>query len=99
MKAAKFNDILRAVADHFDIEVSDLLTGSRVPPIPTARAMLRLICREQTWMSGAGISRLMGVDHSTGVNLQRRAHRLLEESEDFQTSYKQLTEELEGTRV
>ena len=89
--------IRRAVADHYDIRVHDMMSDRRTADLTLPRFVTFYLCRHLTLKSLPEIGRKMGGrDHSTILYGVRRLSEMLLNNERLQASIEMLTEQLGG---
>jgi chromosomal replication initiator protein len=77
-------EILKAVASHYGIRVSDLKAKSNTKTIAFPRQIAMYLCRELTQLSFPEIGRLFNdKHHSTVMHSVEKIHRLYEDDADF----------------
>jgi len=77
-------EILKAVASHYGIRVSDLKAKSNAKTISFPRQIAMYLCRELTQLSFPEIGRLFNdKHHSTVMHSVEKIHRLYEDDADF----------------
>jgi chromosomal replication initiator protein len=77
-------EILKAVASHYGIRVSDLKAKSNTKTIAFPRQIAMYLCRELTQLSFPEIGRLFNdKHHSTVMHSVEKIHRLYEDDPDF----------------
>ena len=77
-------EILKAVASHYGIRVSDLKAKSNTKTIAFPRHIAMYLCSELTQLSFPEIGRLFNdKHHSTVMHSVEKIHRLYEDDPDF----------------
>jgi chromosomal replication initiator protein len=77
-------EILKAVASHYGLRVSDLKAKSNAKTIAFPRQIAMYLCRELTQLSFPEIGRLFNdKHHSTVMHSVEKIHRLYEDDADF----------------
>ena len=93
-KTVYIDDIQRAVADFFNIKVSDILGSARPKNIAEPRMAAMYLCRKLTTHSLPEIGSSFGKNHATIINAIKKVPELCEKSEDFKRSVEQIERQL-----
>ena len=89
------NDILKGVADHFKIKVSDLKSPNKSKKLAMARQIAMYLCRKLTKSSFPDIGEeLGGRDHSTVIYADKKIKKLLETDADLKMNIQSLEDKL-----
>lgn len=81
-------DIIKSVADAFNVPVKDMVSSSRYLEHRTARFAAMKIIREERGISYARIAKFLGrKDHQTVISGIARADRLIETDPEFAAAY------------
>jgi chromosomal replication initiator protein len=77
-------EILKAVASHYGLRVSDMKARSNAKPIAFPRQVAMYLCRRLTGLSYPEIGRLFNdKHHSTVMHSVEKIERLVEDDADF----------------
>lgn len=96
-KRARVEDILKAVASHYDISRADIISQRRTANVVLPRHMVAYLARMLTPRSLPEIGRRMGGrDHTTTLNSVRRVEALMERDERIAADVRTLTRVLIG---
>ena len=92
--------VQRAVADAFNIELADILSGSRRKDLVLARHVAMYLCREHTNYSLPAIGRAFGgKDHSTILHGCKRVQALIESDPSVKEIVDTLSSDLKAGRL
>ncbi|MBI3600726.1 MAG: chromosomal replication initiator protein DnaA [Nitrospinae bacterium] len=95
-KVIGINDIQRAIAEYFNIKISDLKSKKRERNIAYPRQVAMYLCKELTELSLEDIGKgFGGKDHSTVIHSQRKIERLIKENNEISTTIKQIKRVME----
>lgn len=85
------DDIMRLVADHYKLRITDLRARTRTKPIVVARQVAMWLIKKHQDKSLVEIGRLMGgKDHTTVINAIRRIDTNLQKDSDLKRSIEDL---------
>ena len=88
-------NIQKAVANHFNIKVSDLKSGRRHRHIARPRQLAMYIAKEMSTKSLLEIGEQFGGrDHTTVIHAHRQVKKLLQENSDFSEDYQIIKRQL-----
>lgn len=93
-KTIYIDDIQRAVAQHFNIKVSDILGNARPRNIAEPRMAAMYLSRKLTGHSLPEIGSSFGKNHATVINAIKKIPELCEKSEDFRRSIQNIERQL-----
>lgn len=93
-KTIYIDDIQRAVAQHFNIKVSDILGNARPKNIAEPRMAAMYLSRKLTGHSLPEIGSSFGKNHATVINAIKKIPDLCEKSEDFKRSIQLIERQL-----
>jgi chromosomal replication initiator protein len=79
-------DVMRAVADHFQLKLADLKGRRRHRSIARPRQVAMYLCRQKLDKSYPEIGREFGKDHSTVISACRKVEELLQEDAVVRTA-------------
>jgi chromosomal replication initiator protein len=89
------DDILKGIADHFKIKVSDLKSPNKSKKLATSRQIAMHLCRKLTSASFPDIGeKFGGRDHSTVIYADKKIKKLIETNTDFKTSVQSIEDKL-----
>lgn len=95
-KAISTNDIQRAVAEYFNVRVTDLRSKKRERNISLPRQVAMHLCKELTNLSLEDIGKSFGgKDHSTVIHAQKKIEKICKENNEISTAIKQIKKSLE----
>ncbi|OGW03470.1 MAG: hypothetical protein A2889_00135 [Nitrospinae bacterium RIFCSPLOWO2_01_FULL_39_10] len=95
-KAISTNDIQRAVAEYFNVRVTDLRSKKRERNISLPRQVAMHLCKELTNLSLEDIGKSFGGrDHSTVIHAQKKIEKICKENNEISTAIKQIKKSLE----
>ena len=95
-KAISTNDIQRAVAEYFNVRVTDLRSKKRERNISLPRQVAMYLCKELTNLSLEDIGKSFGgKDHSTVIHAQKKIEKICKENNEISTAIKQIKKSLE----
>ena len=95
-KAISTNDIQRAVAEYFNVRVTDLRSKKRERNISLPRQVAMYLCKELTNLSLEDIGKSFGGrDHSTVIHAQKKIEKICKENNEISTAIKQIKKSLE----
>ena len=95
-KAISTNDIQRAVAEYFNVRVTDLRSKKRGRNISLPRQVAMYLCKELTNLSLEDIGKSFGgKDHSTVIHAQKKIEKICKENNEISTAIKQIKKSLE----
>ena len=84
-KTATSRGIQIAVADHFGIEIEDLVSQKRTRELARARQIAMYMCRELTQMSYSNIAQAFNrEDHTTIIHACRQIEKMIAENDEEQ---------------
>lgn len=84
-KTATSRGIQIAVADHFGIEIEDLVSQKRTRELARARQIAMYMCRELTQMSYSNIAQVFNrEDHTTIMHACKQIEKMIEENDEEQ---------------
>ena len=93
-KTVYIDDIQRAVAQYFNIKVSDILGSARPKNIAEPRMAAMYLSRKLTTHSLPEIGSSFGKNHATIINAIKKVPELCEKSDDFKRSLEQIERQL-----
>jgi chromosomal replication initiator protein len=85
-KIVSIYSIQKAVADHFDIRVNDILSEKRPRNIAEPRMMAMYLCRKMTNHSFPEIGAAFGKNHATIMNAAKKIPALCQKNENMKHS-------------
>jgi len=89
------DDILKGIADHFKIKVSDLKSPNKSKRLATSRQMAMYLCRKLTRASFPDIGeKFGGRDHSTVIYADKKIRKLIETDLDLKTNIQTIEDKL-----
>ena len=95
-KAISTNDIQRAVAEYFNVRVTDLRSKKRERNISLPRQVAMHLCKELTNLSLEDIGKSFGGrDHSTVIHAQKKIEKICKENNEISIAIKQIKKSLE----
>jgi chromosomal replication initiator protein len=84
--ALSFADIQRAVADHFDIRLSDMTSKNRQRSVAAPRQLAMYLCRRMTDSSFPNIAEAFGKTHATILHAYRQVDSRLDVDPELKRS-------------
>ncbi|MBR2508425.1 MAG: chromosomal replication initiator protein DnaA [Lentisphaeria bacterium] len=93
-KTVYIDDIQRAVAQHFNIKISDILGNARPKNIAEPRMAAMYLSRKLTGHSLPEIGSSFGKNHATVINAIKKVPELCEKSEEFKRSLQHIEHQL-----
>ncbi|MCP3964994.1 MAG: chromosomal replication initiator protein DnaA [Lentisphaerae bacterium] len=93
-KTISLESIQRAVAEHFDIRVNDILSSKRPKNIAEPRMVAMFLCRKLTAFSYPEIGTAFGKNHATVMNACKKVPELCSKSENMRRSVSLLERQL-----
>ena len=93
-KTIYIDDIQRAVAQHFNIKISDLLGNARPKNIAEPRMAAMYLSRKLTGHSLPEIGSSFGKNHATVINAIKKIPEICEKSENFRRNLEQIERQL-----
>ncbi len=96
-RALSIDSILKLVAEHFDVKVSDLRGARRHRAISQPRSVAMYLCRKHTQSSYPAIGKgFGGKDHSTVISACRKVKGALETDHTLRTEIEAIERKLPG---
>ncbi|QSH41701.1 chromosomal replication initiator protein DnaA [Lentisphaerota bacterium ZTH] len=93
-KTISLEAIQRAVAEHFDIRVNDILSSKRPKNIAEPRMVAMFLCRKLTAFSFPEIGTAFGKNHATVMNACKKVPELCSKNENMRRSVSLLERQL-----
>ncbi|MFA6101240.1 MAG: chromosomal replication initiator protein DnaA [Victivallaceae bacterium] len=94
-KIISIYSIQKAVADHFDIRVNDILSEKRPKNIAEPRMVAMYLCRKMTNHSFPEIGAAFGKNHATIMNANKKIPELCERNESMKRSLSLIQRQLQ----
>ena len=94
-KIISIYSIQKAVADHFDIRVNDILSEKRPRNIAEPRMVAMYLCRKMTNHSFPEIGAAFGKNHATIMNANKKIPELCERNESMKRSLSLIQRQLQ----
>ncbi len=94
-----FASIQRAVADHFDVRLSDMTSKRRQRSVAQPRQVAMYLCRRFTDASFPDIANAFGKTHATILHAYRQIDNRLDVDPDLQRSVRNISQKLGRTLV
>jgi hypothetical protein len=88
------NMIIRAVADYFDVNITDIKSKSRKVQFTYPRHIVSHIAKRLTGMSLNAIARRMVRDHTTIMHSQQTIKKILPDRPDLQIAIREIEERI-----
>lgn len=99
-KHPKISDIQRAVAEHYDVTVTDIISARRTASVVLPRQVAMYLARTLTLKSLPEIGRHFGGrDHTTGLHAVRKIADLIERDKALAAEITDLSAKLTGVRA
>jgi chromosomal replication initiator protein len=94
-KGIQFQDIINAVAEHFNIEISDLINKGRKSEVAKARQIAMFLMRSELNASYPNVGdKFGGRDHTTALHAYEKINRELEQDEKLRETLTILREKI-----
>ena len=94
-KIISIYSIQKAVADHFDIRVNDILSEKRPRNIAEPRMVAMYLCRKMTNHSFPEIGAAFGKNHATIMNANKKIPELCQKNESMKRSLSLIQRQLQ----
>jgi chromosomal replication initiator protein len=91
-----FDDIARAVCDHFSLRPTDLRSKRRSKNVAVPRQLAMYLCRKLLGASFPHIGELFGRDHSTVIHANAVTERRIKDDAAFQATAERLERTIRG---
>jgi chromosomal replication initiator protein len=95
-KVISIEAIQRAVAEHFEIRVNDILSSKRPKNIAEPRMVAMFLCRKLTGFSFPEIGSAFGKNHATVMNAMKKVPDICKKNENMRRSVSLLERQLQG---
>ncbi|MFA7229753.1 MAG: chromosomal replication initiator protein DnaA [Victivallaceae bacterium] len=95
-KIISIDSIQRAVAEHFDIRLNDIMSPKRPKNIAEPRMVAMYLCRRMTHFSFPEIGSAFEKNHATVMNAMKKVPELCKKNESLRRSVSLLERQLQG---